>query len=69
MILLKHPPLKQVGYFSLPLIEKLGTGCGMVNVYVRGATAAIMIQENWGDSVQRDVITLLRQIVLTIVEA
>ncbi len=32
---------------------------GLVNVYVRGATAGIMIQENWDDSVQRDVIDLL----------
>jgi thiamine phosphate synthase YjbQ (UPF0047 family) len=26
---------------------------GIVSVYVQGATAAIMIQENWDDSVQR----------------
>jgi len=36
---------------------------GLVNVYVQGATAAIMIQENWDDSVQRDVISLLRQLI------
>ncbi|GET24352.1 secondary thiamine-phosphate synthase enzyme YjbQ [Prolixibacter sp. NT017] len=36
---------------------------GMVNVYVQGATAGIMIQENWDDSVQTDVITLLRKLV------
>ena len=36
---------------------------GLVNVYVRGATAAIMIQENWDESVQRDVISLLRELV------
>ena len=29
----------------------------MVNVYAQGATSAIMVQENWDDSVQRDVIT------------
>ncbi|MBT5425870.1 MAG: YjbQ family protein, partial [Bacteroidetes bacterium] len=28
-----------------------------------GATAAIMIQENWDDSVQNDVITLLRKLI------
>ncbi|MGD9128773.1 MAG: secondary thiamine-phosphate synthase enzyme YjbQ [Planctomycetia bacterium] len=43
-------------------VGKMGVRCGTVNVYVRGATAGIMIQENWDDSVQRDVITLLRQI-------
>ncbi|MFA5815965.1 MAG: secondary thiamine-phosphate synthase enzyme YjbQ [Bacteroidales bacterium] len=36
---------------------------GIVNVYVRGSTAAIMIQENWDQSVQNDVVTLLRKMV------
>lgn len=36
---------------------------GIVNVYVRGATAGIMIQENWDESVQNDVITLFRKLV------
>jgi secondary thiamine-phosphate synthase enzyme len=36
---------------------------GLVNVYAQGATAAIMIQENWDDSVQTDVVELLRQLV------
>jgi secondary thiamine-phosphate synthase enzyme len=35
----------------------------MVNVYVQGATAGIMIQENWDDSVQRDVISLLNKLI------
>lgn len=38
-------------------------GDGLVSVYVRGATAGIMIQENWDDSVQNDVVTLLRQLI------
>ncbi len=36
---------------------------GLVNVYAQGATAAIMIQENWDQSVQNDVITLLRKLI------
>ena len=40
-----------------------GVRTGFVNVYVQGATAAIMIQENWDDSVQRDVISLLKKLV------
>lgn len=36
---------------------------GLVNVYVQGATAAIMIQENWDESVQTDVLTLLKKII------
>jgi secondary thiamine-phosphate synthase enzyme len=35
----------------------------MVNVYVQGATAGIMIQENWDDSVQRDVVSLLNKLI------
>ena len=40
-----------------------GIGNGIVSVYAQGATAAIMIQENWDESVQHDVITLLGELV------
>lgn len=36
---------------------------GIAFVYARGSTAAIMIQENWDQSVQNDVITLLRKLI------
>jgi secondary thiamine-phosphate synthase enzyme len=36
---------------------------GLVSVYAQGATGAIMIQENWDDSVQTDVIDLLRKLI------
>lgn len=36
---------------------------GLVNIYAQGATAAIMIQENWDDSVQLDVINLLQKMI------
>ena len=36
---------------------------GLVAVYARGATAAVMIQENWDDSVQTDVVELLRKLI------
>lgn len=36
---------------------------GLVNVYVQGATAGIMIQENWDDSVQNDVVSLLSKLI------
>lgn len=45
------------------IVEESGVGSGLVNVYVQGATAGIMIQENWDDSVQNDVITLLRKLI------
>ncbi|MCX7620010.1 MAG: secondary thiamine-phosphate synthase enzyme YjbQ [Acidimicrobiales bacterium] len=44
------------------VIRTSGIREGIANVFVRGATAALMIQENWDDSVQRDVLTLLRQL-------
>ncbi len=34
---------------------------GVVVVYAQGATAAVMIQENWDESVQTDVVDLLRK--------
>lgn len=36
---------------------------GVVSVYVQGATAGIMIQENWDDSVQNDVISLFNKLI------
>jgi secondary thiamine-phosphate synthase enzyme len=36
---------------------------GLVNVYAQGATCAIMIQENWDDSVQKDVVNLLKKLI------
>lgn len=36
---------------------------GLVAVYAQGATAALMIQENWDESVQTDVIDLLRTLI------
>ena len=45
------------------LVAKSRIRTGMVNVYVQGATAAIMIQENWDNSVQNDVISLLAKLI------
>ncbi len=45
------------------LVTESGIQTGIVNVYVQGATAAIMIQENWDQSVQNDVISLLRKLI------
>jgi len=44
-------------------VQKSGIKNGLVSVYAQGATAAIMIQENWDDSVQTDVVNFLRQII------
>jgi secondary thiamine-phosphate synthase enzyme len=45
------------------LVEESGIEYGIVNVYAQGATAAIMIQENWDESVQTDVVNLLRKMI------
>ncbi len=44
-------------------VGRSGVTNGLVNVYAQGATAGIMIQENWDDSVQSDVISLLRTLI------
>lgn len=45
------------------VVEQSGIKSGLVSVYAQGATAAIMIQENWDESVQNDVVTLLRKLI------
>ena len=45
------------------VVERSGIRNGLVSVYAQGATAAIMIQENWDDSVQSDVVNLLRKMI------
>jgi len=45
------------------IVKESGVKNGMVSVYVQGATAAIMIQENWDESVQNDVISLLQKLI------
>lgn len=45
------------------VVDESGITDGLISVYAQGATAAIMIQENWDDSVQTDVISLLRKLI------
>jgi secondary thiamine-phosphate synthase enzyme len=45
------------------VVARSGVQNGLLSVYAQGATAAIMIQENWDDSVQRDVVDLLRKLI------
>lgn len=45
------------------VVTSSGVDNGVVSVYAQGATAAIMIQENWDESVQTDVVNFLRQII------
>lgn len=45
------------------ILKESGIQNGLVTVYAQGATAAMMIQENWDDSVQLDVVNLLRKLI------
>lgn len=45
------------------VVQASGVRDGLVSVYAQGATGAVMIQENWDQSVQTDVVNLLRQLI------
>lgn len=45
------------------VLNSSGFETGYINIYVQGATAGIMIQENWDESVQEDVVDLLQKII------
>lgn len=45
------------------LVAASGVKTGFVNIYAQGATAAVMIQENWDESVQSDVVNLFNKLI------
>ncbi|MGD8514034.1 MAG: secondary thiamine-phosphate synthase enzyme YjbQ [Granulosicoccaceae bacterium] len=45
------------------VVARSGIRDGIVTLYAQGATAALMIQENWDESVQTDVVNFLRGII------
>ncbi|MCD4730330.1 MAG: secondary thiamine-phosphate synthase enzyme YjbQ [Bacteroidales bacterium] len=58
-----HNGLYDITQTLQKLVSDSGIQTGMINVYAQGATAAIMIQENWDESVQTDVINLLNKLI------
>ncbi|MGM0531849.1 MAG: secondary thiamine-phosphate synthase enzyme YjbQ [Bacteroidota bacterium] len=59
---------KQNGLFDITaeveaIVKRSNIQQGIASVYVHGATAAIMIQESWDQSVQNDVVNLLRKLI------
>ena len=59
---------KQNGLYDITrqveaIVEKSNIQQGLASVYVQGATAAIMIQESWDQSVQNDVVTLMKKMI------
>jgi len=59
----KHNGLFDITNRVKAIIKESKIESGLVNVYVQGATAGIMIQENWDDSVQNDVIDLFQKLI------
>lgn len=45
------------------VVNRSGVRNGLATVYAQGATGAIMIQENWDESVQMDVVNLLQKLI------
>ena len=45
------------------IVRQSGVRDGICTVYAQGATAAIMIQENWDASVPTDVVNFLRRLI------
>ena len=45
------------------VVGRSGIRDGLVCLYAQGATAAIMIQENWDESVQTDVVNFLARLI------
>ena len=59
---------KQNGLFDITkdvetIVGKSHIENGIASVYVQGAAAAIMIQESWDQSVQNDVVNLLKNLI------
>ncbi len=59
----QHNGLYDITSMVEDIVAESGIRTGLVNVYVQGATAGIMIQENWDDSVQTDVVNLLKKLI------
>ena len=59
----RHNGLYDITNEVTALIKESRINTGIASVYARGSTAAIMIQENWDQSVQNDVVTLLNKLV------
>jgi len=59
----KHNGLVDITEQVEKIVSESKISNGIVNIYAQGATAAIMIQENWDESVQNDVVTLLKKLI------
>ena len=59
----KHNALYDITPEVNAIVKNSNIQDGIATVYAQGATSAIMIQENWDDSVQLDVVNLLKKLI------
>lgn len=59
----QHDELLDITEQVRAAVKESGVQQGIATVYAQGATAAIMIQENWDDSVPLDVVNLLNKLI------
>ena len=59
----KHEELIDITESAHAILERSSIQNGIMHVYAQGATAAMMVQENWDESVPLDVVNLLRQLI------
>ena len=59
----QHEQLIDVTEAVRAIVKESSIQNGIAHVYAQGATAAMMIQENWDDSVQLDAVNFLRKLI------
>ena len=59
----QHNELIDITQKVRDIVQKSGVQNGIISLYSHGATAAMMIQENWDESVPLDVIQFLKKLI------
>ncbi len=59
----KREELIDITEATRAVLERSSIQNGIMHVYAQGATSALMVQENWDDSVPLDVVNLLRTLI------
>lgn len=59
----RREELVDITEFVAAVVHRSKVSNGVASLYAQGATAAMMIQENWDESVQSDVVNLLRKLI------
>ena len=59
----RHDGLYDITDSVRTVLKGSGIRSGLLNIYARGATVAVVIQENWDESVRNDMISLLKELI------